>query len=202
MRVKFGGRVVRLSWVTGALLVVGGGIAYATIPDSGGVIHGCYNKENGRLRVIDTSPGGSQSSQNGDHGQSGNEKTSDLGGCGSNETALNWNQTGPQGPKGDTGATGPAGPQGPPGPGPQPQFVRVDCGAGQSVNLALAQAANNPGPLTIAIRGTCTEEVRIARDDVNLQAASPGAGWPASKPHLTRAAGILLIDQSGLDWAH
>ena len=28
-------------------------VAYASIPDSAGVIHGCYNKLNGQLRVID-----------------------------------------------------------------------------------------------------------------------------------------------------
>jgi hypothetical protein len=39
--------------IVGALLVAGG-IAYATIPDAGGVIHGCYQKNQGTLRVIDT----------------------------------------------------------------------------------------------------------------------------------------------------
>ena len=93
----------------GALLGLAG-IAYATIPDSNGVIHGCYTKASsstqppGSLRVIDTGLGQS---------------------CGLNEVALNWNQqgvkgaTGPQGPKGATGAQGtqgPAGPQGPQGP--------------------------------------------------------------------------------------
>ena len=88
-----------------AVIVLGlalGGVAYATIPDPGGVIHGCYEKNQGQLRVID----------------SGQNQT-----CRSSEVALKWNQTGPQGPKGDAGATGPTGPQGPAGPqgatGPQ-----------------------------------------------------------------------------------
>ena len=34
--------------------VVGGGIAYASIPDESGVIHGCRNKTSGMLRVIDS----------------------------------------------------------------------------------------------------------------------------------------------------
>ncbi|HKX82764.1 MAG TPA: hypothetical protein VJL58_00960 [Pyrinomonadaceae bacterium] len=50
-------------------------IAYASIPDANGIIHGCYKKAGGTLRVVD---GGVQ--------------------CASNELALNWNQTGPQGP--------------------------------------------------------------------------------------------------------
>jgi hypothetical protein len=80
----------------GALLA--GGIAYAAIPDANGVVHGCYANENGHLRVIDPSTGDA---------------------CKSNESALDWNQTGPQGPpgpqgpKGDKGDTGPQGPIGP-----------------------------------------------------------------------------------------
>jgi len=65
------------------LAIVFGGVAYATIPDSGGVIHGCY-KANGDLRVID-SP--SQS-------------------CAMNETALAWSQEGPQGATGAQGLAG------------------------------------------------------------------------------------------------
>lgn len=49
------------------------GVAYATIPDENGVIHGCRNNATGRLRVIDSA---SQS-------------------CTQAETALNWNQRGP-----------------------------------------------------------------------------------------------------------
>lgn len=75
---------------TGALLVAGG-IAYATIPDGSGVIHGCYQKNQGTLRVIDT----------------GQAQT-----CSSSEAPLNWSQTGPQGPQGPQGIQGPQGPSG------------------------------------------------------------------------------------------
>jgi hypothetical protein len=78
------------------------GTAYATIPDSGGVIHGCYQTARGALRVIDTTQGAT---------------------CTAGETALDWNRTGPQGvqgPKGDTGPQGLQGPHGDTGPqGPQ-----------------------------------------------------------------------------------
>ena len=70
-----------------AVAVALGGVAYATIPDSGGVIRGCYDG-GGNLKVIDTGKGQS---------------------CAKGFTPLNWNQ---QGPKGDTGAQGPAGPKG------------------------------------------------------------------------------------------
>ena len=84
-----------------ALAVIGvvAGVAYATIPDGGGVIHACYQNLSGALRVIDTDAGDA---------------------CHSSETALNFNQTGPQGPKGDQGDQGVQGEQGPRGDrGPQ-----------------------------------------------------------------------------------
>ena len=71
--------------IVGALLVAGG-IAYATIPDGGGVIHGCYQKNQGTLRVIDT-----------DKAQT----------CASSESPLTWSQTGPQGRPGPKGRPGP-----------------------------------------------------------------------------------------------
>jgi hypothetical protein len=67
---------VRVLLIAAAVVLVGGGIAYATIPDSGGKIHACYKLSGGALRVIDS------------------------GGCLSSEAPLNWSQTGPQGPRG------------------------------------------------------------------------------------------------------
>jgi len=110
------GRWFFLGAVVGAVLA-GGAVTFAAIPDSSGVIHGCYQKNVGNLRVIDA--GGS---------------------CRPSEIAISWSQTGPpgapgpQGPKGDTGATGPQGPAGPQGPvgppGPQgPQGPTGDTGA-------------------------------------------------------------------------
>ncbi len=69
-----------------ALVLAGSGFAVAAIPGRDGVIHGCFNKRTGGLRVIDT----------GKH-------------CTRRERALNWNQ------KGKPGATGAAGKQGQPG---------------------------------------------------------------------------------------
>lgn len=73
------------------------GIAMATIPDSTGVIHGCYTKPTSTIRIIDST----------------------VSTCKSGETALNWSVTGPAGPMGPVGPagpTGPAGASGPPGP--------------------------------------------------------------------------------------
>lgn len=93
-------RIALTGSVIAVTIAVTAAIAYAAIPDSVGVLHGCYNPNeadntNGTaLRIVD----------------------SEVASCGKNQAELAWSQTGPQGPKGDTGATGPAGPAGPIGP--------------------------------------------------------------------------------------
>lgn len=102
-------RVMMFSVMT---LLFTGIIAFASIPGPDGVIHGCYNnKGDASLRIIDSNAQ-----------------------CKSNETALNFNQTGPQGPQGIQGVPGPVGPQGPQGfQGPQgatgPQGPQGETGA-------------------------------------------------------------------------
>ena len=86
--------------ILAVLLVALAGGAYAAIPDSSGVIHGCYDTKSGKLRVLDSEDG-------------------DPKACGKKETQLSWNQQGPQGEPGPQGPQGPAGqvgPQGPAGP--------------------------------------------------------------------------------------
>ncbi len=66
-----------------AIFVLLGTIAYASIPGSDGVIHGCYKTSNpgqGVLITVDSETN-----------------------CPSGYAALNWNQTGPQGPSGISG---------------------------------------------------------------------------------------------------
>ena len=115
----------RARWVFGAALavaVVGSGVAYATIPDSAGVIHTCYAKAGGTIRLIDTGIGQT---------------------CKVNEVALSWNQTGPAGPQGLKGNTGAAGPVGPAG-------AKGDTGAPGSTGAAGAKgdtgAPGSAGP--------------------------------------------------------
>jgi hypothetical protein len=64
-----------------------GGVAYSSIPDPQGVIHGCYDNTTGALRVIDS--------------------PSDV--CRGGEIALDWNQQGQPGLTGHTGLPGPPG---------------------------------------------------------------------------------------------
>jgi hypothetical protein len=74
--------------LAGALVLAGGAAfgAVSSIPDSAGVIHGCYDS-GGNVKVIDTSVTTT---------------------CPKGYSALNWNQTGPagqQGPKGISGSS-------------------------------------------------------------------------------------------------
>jgi hypothetical protein len=69
---------------TGGLVVIGG-VAFAAIPDSNGLINACYDNATGAVRLVDAQPG----------------NCSKTG-----ETGISWNQTGPPGPPGSPGATG------------------------------------------------------------------------------------------------
>ena len=84
-------RSYRWQMTVGAVVAAGAlavaGIALASIPGQDGMIHGCYNTTNGSLRVVD-----------------------DSASCKTHETAIQWNQTGPQGPQGVPGPAGPPGP--------------------------------------------------------------------------------------------
>jgi hypothetical protein len=79
-------RIIRSTrfWIAAAVVAAASaGAAYATIPDSDGVIHACYAKSGGALRVIDDS----------------------VTNCKSGETAVSWNQSGQPGPPGPAGET-------------------------------------------------------------------------------------------------
>jgi len=90
---RFSKRAMRLIGLVAVLLTLAGGVAYATIPGADGVIHACYAKSGGALRVVDAS----------------------VTGCKSGETSLDWNMHGPAGQQGAAGAVGPIGPAGPAG---------------------------------------------------------------------------------------
>ncbi len=117
----------------GAVVVVGllvAGIAFAAIPDQNGVIHGCYTKQGGLLRVINT--------ESGQH-------------CFSWETALDWNQQGPPGPQGPAGPPGPTAAFVEQGPGPisinpgPNQIGELDLPAGNYVVFARAMLSELAG---------------------------------------------------------
>ena len=146
-----------------AVVLAGSALALGSIPDSAGVIHGCYGP-NGSLRVVDTEAG--------KH-------------CTKSETALDWNQVGP------IGATGPAGPQAlavvlreasrqltlAPGEG---DFVSSACQAGEVV---LGGGPTNSSPLvTIASTGPSFDgshsgwSVRFENHGVETVTFTPSVG--------------------------
>jgi hypothetical protein len=73
-----------------AASVLAGGIAWAAIPEAGGVINGCYQKNEGQLRVIDPT----------------------ATACLSSEVPISWSAKGIEGAKGATGAPGQPGANG------------------------------------------------------------------------------------------
>lgn len=87
-------RTLLIAAATVVSLPLVGAVASAAAPD-GELIHGCIGRD-GTLRVIDPSSSDRR-----------------LRACTDQETAISWNQEGPQG---DTGAQGPAGDPGPAGP--------------------------------------------------------------------------------------
>src|SRR5438105_12243902 len=105
---RLGNRHWRRAAVGLAVVVFGGtllgGIAYAQvvfhIPGPDKVIHGCYTSQAGKVRLIDPSAVGGK----------------DQSTCKRTETAIQWNEVGPQGPAGTNGVNGAPGVQGPVGP--------------------------------------------------------------------------------------
>ena len=102
-------------------LVLGSGVGYAAhkiiSPDPvTHVIHACYNNSSGTIKLVNT-------------GQP----------CHHDETAIQWNQTGP------AGAAGPAGPAGPPGPsglsGYEQKSNKVVLAAGATVQVSVKCSA-------------------------------------------------------------
>jgi hypothetical protein len=115
-----------------AVAALASGVAYATVPDAGGVIHACYNataNPSGSLRVIDTDKGAV---------------------CAKNERPLDFNQRGPQGPQGiqgvqgiqgETGATGATGATG-------SQGLKGDTGATGAAGVSDAYISRGGGDIS------------------------------------------------------
>lgn len=198
------------SWLTSkraaaavvVLALASGGVAYATIPDSSGVIHGCYTKRGGVLSVVDLSAGQT---------------------CSSFQTPIAWNQQGPQGdpgPQGSKGDPGPSGPQGPQGdPGPSDAYsarqgsialtdsravvLARDVPQGSYVVTARVEVftgANTTGPRFVSC--TLFDTFDQAADNMTVELATPtggpngAAGLPLVGTAQTFAGGTLRIECS------
>jgi len=160
----------------GALVMAGaGGVAWATIPGPDGVIHGCYQKENGQLRVIDPTNAGDKNSS----------------ACKENEQPLDWNQ------RGAPGAPGPQGPQGDRGPSDafttyggdyvplaptQQRYAQLQLGPGNYIVTASLWVGNDLGPST-GVTASCKFTgggAAPAPYQANTSAKYPAPGWAAA----------------------
>jgi hypothetical protein len=153
-----------------AIFAVLGGIAYASIPDAAGVIHGCYrtstDDQKGQLRVVD-----------------------EPANCRSNEQPIEWNQRGAAGPPGPTGQDGADGEDGADGVSPtvtQLAVGDVNCPAGGAAitdaagttAYACSGANGDDGADGEPFSGTFTSpngEYTISVTDDGISLASPGA---------------------------
>lgn len=174
-----------------ALVVVGGGFAYASIPGPDGVISGCRNKSTGVLRVIDRDAGVR---------------------CRASERALDWNQVGPQGPPGQEGAQGAAGVQGPPGivnaifagsrthvdlvPSPT-QILAVDLPAGAWYVQGIVGLGNFSGQRVPVLCAVGSTGGSYTTTSITALAPYPGTGGDAvSLP----VSAVFTLDQPGRAW--
>ena len=112
----------------------------------GDVIYGCYQKNNGQLRIV-----------------------GDTSECRKSEVPISWE-----------GLSGPT-------------TILVDCDNGETITDALQELGS---PLTIQVKGTCNENVDIARNDVTLIAHSSGGtvnGGLAPDRHTINVRGNRIV---------
>jgi hypothetical protein len=156
LRVRF--TYVNVTATIAVVLAVGGGavLAVGAVPGPDGVIHSCFKNKKGALRISKT------------------------GACKANkETALAWNQTGPQGKRGKQGLQGLKGIQGVPGPtestsatNPVPIDSEFDLTNSDSPTIDLSAVNGDAGSQQIspsfASRIVATASVTLENDDATL----------------------------------
>ena len=154
--------------LTVAALALVGGTAYATIPDGGGVIHGCYSRSGGALRVVDST----------------------VTNCKSGETALQWGVTWTQGPQGLQGPQGPQGPQGQQGIQGPPGANGATGAPGISGYELVSAKATSDGVNTTAAAVACSNGKKVLSGgwdasvtptfSLYLDTPTNGPGWAAA----------------------
>ena len=136
----------------------------AVIPGTDGLIHGCYQRITGQLRVVD-------------------EGTR----CLALEQPVQWNQTGPQGPQGVQGVPGPQGETGPEGPrgltGPEgprgPAGPKGDPGFSDAYTGVQANRINVNGSLVpiVSVNVPAGAYMIQAKASVLLSDDTESVGW-------------------------
>lgn len=164
----------RLVLAAVALLVVAAGVAYATAAAmSGGdtVILACQNQTNGLLRVV-----------------------TDPNDCRSGETAISWNQVGPQGLPGEPG------PKGEPGPAGAVIATRVH-NVGQATSAAWS--VESLWPLTGGVWTQAAGALNLLYGyaTVKVPAACDNAGPPPPGGQFLFNAGYVTVFVDGVQLA-
>jgi hypothetical protein len=149
-------------------LVLAGGIAFATIPDPNGVIHACYTKSTGELRVIDAS----------------------VTNCTKKQTSLNWNVQGPQGPPGIEGRPGTPGIQGPPGPSHGYENSATNVAVAQDPARSKVVQINNLPAGNYMIWASVTFEDALNEPDVACRLDVDGTEIPNSVSQIELKSGL------------
>ena len=156
-KVRFKGNRRRIFGVfvvtTLAVVLVAGAGAFADIPDRDG-LHLCYDKDSGRLRVVDNK------------------------GCDHDERKIVWDNRGrngargERGPAGADGARGPIGPSGPEGP-PGPQGDRGPAGiSGFEVVTARTPTNGFNSESPKQVTAECPNGKRVIGTGANLEASN------------------------------
>lgn len=156
----------------------GGAYAITSIRGSSGVVHGCYQKKKGSLRVV---PAGKR--------------------CAKSERAIVWNRTGPQGSRGLIGQQGPKGDPGQQGPPGNPGGT----GPAGPFPTTLPAGKTLTGAYTVEFQATAVNQFAggaesfqfplASRPKVNFVAAgsSPPAQCPGTVSAPAAASGNLCV---------
>jgi hypothetical protein len=175
-------RTTRL-WLLGAVASIAlAGTAYATIPAGDGVIHGCYAKSGGTLRVIDAS----------------------VTNCKAGETALNWSQQGVPGPTGEPGPAGPQGEQGKPGaPGGLAGYQVVSSQSERSSFDKFEDVRCPAGKVAVGGGAHLLDAPPEVALDLSSVVGSDGLGWAAGAHEVVPTDGTwsLTVDAVCVDAA-
>ena len=157
-----------------AVFLAAGGVAWAA-SGSGGVIHACYKKRGGALRIAHR--------------------------CRHGEKRLSWNQVGPLGPrgfkgssvKGKTGATGPPGPTGPQGPAGK-EGAKGETGPAGQARAWGTITPGNPARIKPGSHGVVSAKTTEGEGTCVLLAASIEAA--SVSPVVTSASGDVTFAAS------
>jgi hypothetical protein len=159
-------------------LTTGAFAAASSIPGPDGVIHGCYQKQKGNLRLV-----------------SAGKK------CLRSESGITWNQQGLQGAKGNTGATGAQGQQGPQGSqGPAEPFPTGPLPSGATVRgtyQVQGVLTTTSDRLLSSISFVYAMPAQLTQK-VLAPGASPTAACPGTADHPEAARGNLCVYRQSL----